>query len=717
MQVTPKTDRNQQADSLSNTVDSSWLKSTFVIKDSDIVAGNEYSKYIKKNRYYSTADSKYTCTAPGMNIAVNPKPQFTRYCDPRSKGKIVNRPDINVNTRGAPFGLGMGAFYSEAFDDNEQRIYLRFGVPQFMPLLMWIYQSFDVDKVILQNRGAITREFLSGVDLISKIFVVATAPLMSIAMGAIGVFSRNSRFYSVKETMYIYWATVENILNQMVVRRTMVPHVLQDFSFKLDNSINREQKVNSNFVSALNSLIPDIIDRDTGRISVFALALRAQAAFNKMAKEDYEASKTKNLSEDFTGYQLTASGTHDTYFTNREGQAGIFTKLLMEKAYGLFIKDNPDEEPPLLQETGTTTQKGVVAKNPIFTDSGGRDMVYTPDPNNPGANVETAIKDNVESKKSWLENYGKYLLAEFTEGAAFAVFNVESSGSVGESFSNSFGSNPIESTFNSLSAKSRNLGNLMSSLADIPIVGDAFKLAADTGSIVLSNASFGLANPLLALAYGVNVTMPKMWESSSAQLPRASYKIKLVSPYGNPYSQLFNIYLPLAMILAGSLPRSTGNSSYTSPFNCQLFDRGRVTTRHAMIENVNITRGTSNLAFTRGGHPNAIDVDITIANLDEVISVDVESSGVITKALKVFDDAADSPLKDYITTITGGDVYTQVFRIPMLRLKLADAQMRLGALTDSSAWAAFTVDKINLGGLGTALLGNNQATLQDLIGR
>lgn len=717
MSFTLKSNPEKKTDPLSMTVDSEWLKSTFIIKDSDTVSGNEYATYIKKNRYYSTADTKFTCTSPGMNIAVNPKPQYTRYADPRSKGRLLNRPDVTINTRGHPFGLGMGAYYSEAFDDNQQRIYLRFGVPQYMPLLTWIYKSFDVDKVILHNRGIITGTFLEGVNIISKLFAFTASPLLAIGMTAIGAYAKGSRFYTVKETMYVYWATVENILNQMVVRRTMVPHLLQDYTYKIDNSIGREQKVNGGFVAALNALIPDVIDASTGRISVFALALRSQAAFNRMTKEDYEANKEKNLSEDFTGYQLTGQPSHDTYFTNREGNPSVFTKLLMEKAYSMFMADNPDEQVPLLEETGSTTQQGLINNDPAYTDASGRPVSIAPDPNNPQDSVDARLAANAEAKRETMTKYGEYLMAEFTEGGAFAVFNVDSSGSVGEQFSSSFGSNPIESTFNSISAKTRNLGNLLSSATDIPVVGDVMKLAADAGATILSNATFGLANPLLALAYGVNISMPKVWESSSAQLPKASYKIKLMSPYGNAYSQLFNIYLPLAMILAGSLPRSTGGSSYTAPYSCQLFDRGRVNSRLCMISSVSITRGTSNLPFTRNGHPNAIDVDISIDNMDEVLSVDVESSGVISKVLNVFSDSADTPLKDYLNTITGVDVYTQIYRIPMLRLKIADAQMRMGMLTDSAALAAFTVDKIPLSSLGTALFGNNQAALQDLIGR
>lgn len=716
MQITTKTNTTRNIETIDTILDREWLKSTFILADRDIVSGDEYKKWIRKNRYFSTADYKFTSTAPGMNMACNPKPQFTRYCDIRSKGKITAREDITLETRGNKYGLGMGRYYSEAIDDNQQRIFLRFGVPKYMPLLLWIYKSFDIDKVILQNRGVITKTLIEAVGVVSKFFAIATAPLLALGMFAANVIVQNSRFYSIKDTMYVYWATVENILNAMVARRTMMPYVLQDYTYKLDNTLNREQRPTDKFISDLNDLIPNVIDPTTGRISVFSLALRSQAAFNKMKKEDMERNKNVSLATDFTGYQETGNTSHDTYFTNRQGEESLFTKFLFRKAYDLLIKDDNEQN----FTVDNADKKSIMEFDPSYTDKDGNFIDLNIDPNNPNDSIEKRIVDNVQAKQDKWNNYREYLLAELTEGAAFAVFNVENTGSVGESFSNSFTRNPMESVFNSLSTKSRNVTDLLSSATDIPIVGDVMKLAADTGAKILSSASFGVANPLLALAYGVNITMPKIWESSAASLPRANYKIKLISPYGNAYSQLFNIYLPLAMILAGSLPRSTGASSYTHPFFCQLFDRGRVNIQLGMIESVSITRGTSNLAFSRGGHPNAIDIDISIANLDEIISVDVSDAGVIGKISEALDpDFSDKPFTTYLNTIMGVDAYTQIYGIPMLRLKLAERIANIKAVTnpDPSAFAAFTVNTVPFGNITRTILGDNQAALQDLINR
>jgi hypothetical protein len=697
--------------------DNEWLKSTFILGDKDIVLGDEYSKWVRKNRYFSSADFKFTSTSPGMNIACNPKPQFTRYCDIRSIGKLYTRPrDITLGTTGHEYGLGMGRYYSEAIDDNQQRIYLRFGVPQFTPLTVWLNKSFNIEKVVLQNRGVIASTLISSVAVLTKIFTLVAAPLLTIGMTIFNTLVSDTRFYTVKSTMYIYWATVENILNSLVTRRTLIPYVLQDYSNKLDNIMNKESKPSSGFIQDLNSIIPDVIDGETGRISVFALALRAQAAYNRVKSEDIDRHRNMSLTSDFTGYAETGNIAHDTYFTNRSGGEFIFSAKIFKSAYDLLMKD--DKENSYDPNSDDMSQSKLIDFDTMYTDNDGNPINMNIDPSNPNDSAEARIAANVSSKKDKWSKYKEYVLSELSEGAAFAVFNVESTGSVGESFSNSFGANPLESSFNSLSSTTRRATDLLSSATSIPVVGDAMKLAADVGATILSNASYGIANPLLALAYGVHLSFPKIWETSSASLPRASYKIKLISPYGNAYSQLFNIYMPLSMILAASLPRSTGGSTYTSPFLCQLFDRGRVNIQLGMIDNVSITRGTSNLAFTRSGHPNSIDVSLDIANLDEVISVDVSSSGVIGKVLNALNEplVSDNPFTTYINTITGLDMYHQVYRIPMIRLKLAERMANIKAVIDPdpAAYAAMTVNKFPLSGLGKFMIGENQAALQDL---
>lgn len=719
-----KTDTSKNIEPIDNVSDSEWLKNTFLLSDSQFTSDASYKKWILLNRYRSSADYKVTCTAPGMNLSCNPRPQFTRYADIRSVGKLKGRDEVTVggydgNLR---YGLGMGRYYSEAIDDNAQRIFMRFGVPTYQPLISWVRNSFDIKKAALNNRGFAASMALEMVDIITSVFAIAAAPVLALGMAIVGLISSDSRFYSMKPTMHLYWLSVENMINSLAARRTLLPNILPEYSFKVDNRIGQEKSITSGYIKQLHELLPDIID-SAGRISVFGLALKAQAAFNKVM---HEASidiveKGENLSTEFTDYPINTdeysvasdapTQGHDTYFTNKGGDPSIFTKQIFKRAADLLTPKNATND--------GDGQSGLMDISPLYTGADGKPMAMDIDPNNPDDTPSSRIQKNIDNNKGFYDKYKEYVLAEITEGAAFAVFTVESTGSVGESFSNTVGNNPLEGMFNSLSDKTSGAIQLAKQAAGvIPFLDNAVAMLGDTAAITVSNASFGLANPLLALAYGLHVSMPKVWESSSSQLPRASYKIRLMSPYGNAYSQLFNIYLPLSMILAAGLPRTTGSASHTSPYLCQVYDRGRVQISLGMMDSINITRGTSNLAFSRRGQTNAVDVDFTVANLDEVLSMDAFEGGIISSlgagAKAILNPTSEgNAMQDYISVLAGLDVYNQVYAFPRMRLKLAEIMMKNNRILDPDPayLASFTMGRFNI---PKSIFGNNGALITQI---
>lgn len=696
--------------------DDDWVKSTFIITDKELSVGNnKYEDFIRNNRYSTSASHKFSSTTPGMSLGVNPKPQFTRYCDIRDKGRFKDRPDITPSTGTYSTGLGMGGYYSEAIDDNEQRVYFRFGVPSYLWLPFWLAKAFDIDKAILQGRGTITSTFLEAVGVFANYYAMATSPVMYIASKIIGVIGSSARFYSLKPNMYAYWSTVENILNSLVARRTLLPHIFKDYTYKLSGTVGTEEKISQEFLNSLNALIPDIVN-EYGHISVYAIALRAQAAYNRVKIAELKATNDKTVDSITANDDIGVTSNLDLNPTY-SGKATPLSAALFKLAYEKIMNGNPDENVGSA-EKGNTTPGSTVAYNYEQTDQDGNPLDISLDPNDPqDKNVDKKVYDNINKKADRFNKFSEYLLAEMTEGAAFAVFNVNATGSVGESFSSNLGGNPIEATFNAISAKARNVTSMLSSLSGIPVIGDALSLAADATAKVISVGSYGMANPLLALAYGVNVTMPKVWESSSSRLPSSSYKIRLISPYNNAYSQLFNLYMPLSMVLAASLPRSTGTSSYVSPFFCETFDKGRNNIQLGMIRNCNVTRGTSNMAFSRAGHPNAIDIDMEVESLDEVASVEVSSNGVITRFANAIPEAivADTPFIGYMNTVAAVDVYVLAFRIPKFRLKAAQAYMTIKTIADvdPATFAAGTVSSAGLGPLGM-IIGDPASALMGL---
>lgn len=713
LNIISKEDKEKKTTVKDSINDEDWLRNTFVINDEDAGMG-EYGKWIRKNRYSSSAAIKFTSTSPGMGTSVNSKPQFTRYCDIRNKGKLYSRPDITIGTTGYKYGLGMGRYYSEAIDDVQQRIYLRFGTPQYMNILVWMAKSFDLHRAVLNNRGVITSVLLGAIDIASKVFMLIAFPMLSFTLGTtmllMNALISPDKFVSVNDNMFNYWCMVENILNKIVVKRTLVPTVLPKWTTSTSSTMGQENPVTPSFIESMNEMIPGVIDPETGRISVLTLALRSQIAFNKMLRKDLETTDTLDISKDFTNYPIGEEDSHDTYFTFNNGKPTMFTGTFFKLAYDIFASPIEGEDSMALSKP---------AMNPLYTDEEGK-AINPLNSENPDQDmsVAEAVQSNFDKKKERIDRFGDYFMGGISQGLTFAVFDVESTGSQGESFSNSTRDNPIESIFNSISSKSRNLLSNLNMLSGIPVVGDVVGFGLDAGALMLSNVSFGLANPLLALAYGATISLPKEWDSSSVSMPKANYKMKLISPYGNPYSQLFNIYLPLSMLMAGALPRSTGLDSHTSPFLCQLYDRGRVNIDLGIIDSFSITRGTSNLAFTRKGTPNAIDVDFSIANLNEIIAVDTIGANITSRIMEALSpNFGDTSMDKYIDTLTGLDVYRMFYRAPKLRLKLAERYMSLQTLGDASYWGSFASDIVGISGIGKTLLGESNKALIDFVNR
>lgn len=720
MDILNKTDQTRNLEPIDDIQDREWLKNTFLLSDTDFSTDKSYKKWILLNRYRSSADYKVTSTAPGMNLSCNPRPQFTRYADIRSKGKLQDRSDVTLEgyEGNQKYGLGMGRYYSEAIDDNAQRIFMRFGVPSYQPIISWIRNAFDIEKAALNNRGFASSIIMTLIGAVATVFAIAAAPVLALGMAVIGLISSDSRFYTMKPTMHIYWMSVENMLNTLAARRTLLPNLLSDYTFKVDSKIGQEKSVTNEYINQLHALLPDIID-SKGRISVFGLALKAQAAFNRVMYETSQniLQKGEDPSKDFLDYPINTDNFnldgdkvkngHDTYFTNKSGKASFFTQYLFNNAASILMPKPPADG---------KAQTDMIDINPLYTDRTGKPINMSLEPTDREDTVEKRVQANMDDNKDFWGKYKEYVLAEMTEGAAFAVFTVESTGSVGESFTNSTSTNPLEGMFNSMSDKTSGAIQMAKQAAGvIPFLDSAISMLGDAAATTVSKATFGLANPLLALAYGLHVSMPKVWEASSSTLPRASYKLRLMSPYGNAYSQLFNIYLPLSMILAGGLPRTTGGSSHTAPFLAQVYDRGRVQISLGMIDSINVTRGTSNLAFSRRGQTNAVDVDFTVANLDEVLSMDAFEGGIISETAKAIlnPNAAGNAMQDYISVLAGLDVFNQVYLFPKMRLRLAEIMMQNNRILDPDPafMAAFTIGRFDL---PKTIFGNNQGLVSQI---
>lgn len=545
-----------------------WLRHAFLLPTSrDMLSYGSATR----RRYATSAAFKFTNTKLGGNWAINNPPQFTRYADIRQPGR--GRTEANRSE-------GMGRYYSEAIDDPGQVIHMSFGVPQFSSWTSFFTNFYDRNAALLANTGRVAggwynAGFIGG--------MVVTLPLQPFIIGVTAVkrvydfLAKNSpsKWYYFKPTMHAYWSAVNTIANEFAIglgltRRVLAPTQLT-FSTGEKPPEAPGQDINDKIIAEMHRMFPDIF-RENGGIDVMALSTRTQRISDnsQIALEKMQESAR-----------------------NAEELREAIGKYVSEKV----VDPNPDMNARTYFEEYLKADQG-----------------------------DTAGLGTTESIESWSEltvkSVYEYMRAHQRDGSQFATFRVNHNGSMSESFSNSTRDSDIAQTLNSKVAQGRQASMSFMSGNITDVIGDVMNSFQSFIAGGLDSVNLGGLSTIAGTAF---IDIPKMWDSSTAQLPRAEYTIPLVSPYGNAISRFINIYVPLAMVMAGALPRSAGRSSYTSPFICQVYHQGRVQCQLGMIESMTLTRGTGNVGWNAEHDMLGAELTISVVDLSSILHIPIKS--------------------------------------------------------------------------------------------
>ena len=502
----------------------------------------------------------------------------------------------------------------------------------------------------------------------------------------------------MKPAMSLYWSAVNDLVNQIATYRGILPGaVLSDY---LGNPLHPGGSPNiaQELVSSYNKLLPTVFTPE-GALNVYAIANKTQLMFNNVRSHLVQVEKGATPSQmnyDFYKQQVASAA--------RTKQMSDQQLLNLMKKYKSTI--------------GTlTTKPSKNSKN------------KNPSVPNPTIPVETMFYINTKNNavlsadKKGVTNFTNYLKAEASAGGGWAIFVTDSTGSQQESFSNDVGETGIASKLNSFESGRRNLEFDTDDygIAGVQrVIGKVTNSVKDFAAGTLDGMHLGgIVNFLFGSGF---VEIPKFWTGSSAQLPHADYTFDLISPYGNPISQLQNIYLPLGMLLAGALPLATGKQSYTSPFLCQIFDRGKVQIQLGMIDSLSITRGTTNLPFNQEWRMLGCKVSVSVVDMSNIMFMPLSDGSFFNTLMKRLSGGAYSYLEknigwlspntltgkvaqigagflemsatdtnnvlyDYLLTIAGADAQNALYNVSKARLTLANNIKYASELTSSAYWA------------------------------
>lgn len=640
-------------------LDSDWIRRSFLVTKDELDPESDDFK----RRFYTDLVYDYTDTKPGGSLCINPPPARTRHADIRVKSGVTGK-------------LGKGRFYKEALDDNAQIIHIRCGVEQHNSLTTFFTGFYSSSASQLARTGRASNEFFYGLGKVAG-FVVQLASWKLLAVhflgAALNALSRtqHTKFYYSKPAMPLYWNAVTTMVNHLAVNRGVVPRVFGADGDKIDQGYTG---------AAAGPLMHDkmpTIFNEKGSIDVYALANRAKRL---------ERQRLKMLNDKL----------------EQAESLGITDMQTVVKA--ILNAPLPQGNEPSLE---SYLQKWFAVAAPKSENKQG---------GSPSESLDDTFKSGTDKPQGFLESLVKFGEGEMDDGSAFASFRVNATGPVSNSFSNSVGESNISSKMNGISADAR---SKRFDFADGNIIGGA--VGAAFGAVKDAVTSFGQGlldsvqlSGLATLAGSAFVDIPKYWQSSTANLPTSTYTINLVSPYHNPISQILNIDIPLCMLLAMVLPKSTGTQSYTGPFLVELYDRGRCQTRLGMVDSLSITRGTGNVGFNQDGKALGVDVTFSIVDMSSVLHMPITENISFTEgAIMAVSDAVageagqaaaavltggafseDTVFSDYMAVLAGMSLSDQIYGLRNLKLNLTRKMADYETWKSPSHMASFFGDTL-----------------------
>lgn len=668
--------------------DKDWVRDIF------LVGQNKLDGLSKEGRTWSTADLKFVDTGLGGSLVINPLPQPSVFTDPVNPNGISRA--IN--------GDGLGPYFSETFDDNYRVVSFRLGTMAFSSLGGFIASMYSPAAGNLVNKGKIESLIFNVGKILGTGISLIFWPLMLSGMfgKALNFFLRKptTRYAYLKPAMPLYWSRVQTIVNHY-----MADTGLFSRGKSLDNT-NKELMPNSSdpgyYIhdhqdrNLMESLYPDLANlngvqvliarNDVTYLDVYSIAGRAQRLANARneALEKITAGSGMNLKKTL----------EDIYRKRYSGSGGRLAEA---------IKRWSEAEPYKITEedkSGPQEATGQAIIDQTQQPAEGEDGAPTGAVSGGGEIKNAAGADILDLKPDAVPGFLKYLEQELNDGTGFVSFRVDDTGSVSETFSNSYRTSELAEKINSMAATGRSTsfdlagGNLGDGL-----ITNTIEMAASGLKTLVDGIFEGVGlGGLMVIGGGGTVDMPKYWESSEVQLAKPGYSFTLTARYAHRRAVLQDIILPLACIISIAAPQSTGKHSHSAPLYFEFYDKGRMQSRLAAIDSLTITRGDGNMGFTPDGKIMSVNVNFTITPMEETIALPITEdfsvfnlvSGAVGGGLVagaggavaggalafanqlatgLFDD--DTPFMDYMATLAGLGVNEQYYLTNKLRRRFA----------------------------------------------
>lgn len=603
------------------------------------------------------ASPNYTDTRVGGNDAINPYWQFNR--DDDIVPPLLRIPGMEA------FTSGMGRVYAEMYDDNQEILWMRMGVPEFVNVLQFYTVSGNRQAAIAMNQGSIRT-------LVGKIIrMVFSTAIWAITFPVLAPFHINrwmmkldseriTMYYYFKPAMPLYYETVNTMLSYLAVGMGLYPTWMfqrSDRTKDLPNDTNKPQPANDNGI---------VLNAD-GKTVAQVMREAGYNARSVMPIDISEYSKSGKFSTNDCGIpELLKNG--PDIFTIMNRRAMLFNAQRVKVTTRQLMEEQWKRQQETSQYYVNPQPKYEVDKDGNFTE----------------------VKNN-ESKGVFTKSFEALKGTLFGAGD-FVGFRIERGLNCTENISNQTGPTGISQKLNQVAQQKRDefddtgggsfVARLAKNLSEKKSIGDFAKtvgmeLLAKTASAV----GIGDIGAILTDGSGF-IDIPEVWKGSSFS-KSYSFTIQLRARYGDPTSIFQSIYIPLLMLLAAALPRSVGDNMYTSPFIINAYCKGKFAVPCGMITDMSISRGKDEFGWSSTNLPTAIDVSFSIKDLSPAVFLSMQDIGFFDTFTR------NNNLMEYLDTLSALGISERLYLMPKSMRKLAAATLiKKNTIFNPTWWGA-----------------------------
>lgn len=688
-----------------------WARHTFLVPSASLEGSRQ------KFLYYTTATTKFFDTRIGGNIAFNTPPAFTRFADLPIKSQALDSFGRNASD-------GMGAYYSEALDDNLQLIHLQFGVPSYSGMVSFFTGFYNGQASYMAHTGRSPGiAYYAG--RAATFIGMLTPGMILLQLTALAIrflaMEPSTKYYTIKPAMGHYWLRANTIANIIGTNKKMIEPLFEvadpmTYRDQPNNELNNEG-TKGQYRNHLHNLAPDIFDTD-GSIDVMSIATRAQRIANKHLAHLEEVFNSRgeidDMLERFRKYEaegvpggnetsataLDAAGASENpnattggrYFDEwtRDVMTTIGDKstnsIIEESIRGQFVPLKQGREGVAVTEIG---QDGVGLGN------SNRDAADTVIQSEQKTGFFGSLFNSLTNAG---DQYYELFKAYQRDGAMWLSLAVEYTGAHSTTFTNQTGEPEIKQKFDSGSQSAREARfAIQDGKSGISVVDGFVNAVKDVISGAMDQAS---VSGLMALGGSALVDIQNVWKDSSVELPSSTFTIKCRPWSGDPYTVFMEQDLLLSLILAAALPLSTGASSYTAPYYCSLFSQGKFKISEGMITSLSVSRATSNVSNTDGWQDLGLDISFTVTDMSSIVHAPITDSFQLLSPVSSITNMLNNEgaFLDWLAAYSGQsmqEVYYNSRRITNVLTRLSanvrdrfSAETQLGLLFDNSLFRA-----------------------------